>query len=60
LLSTGTATVGRWVLGYERRGITYAPLIQVDFPELAEHGIVIFREFIELQLISAFRKKGVS
>ncbi len=56
LLQVERAKVRRWIHGYR----SYPPLFHSDFPELIQDDIVTFTDLMELRLISAFRRYGVS
>ncbi len=55
------ASVRRWLLGYHRKGQEYLPLWS---PELAHEElgepVVSFRDLLELRLVAAFERHGVS
>lgn len=54
-LSRGTAC--RWIDGYERRGRRYEPLVRVA---ATGSETVTWEEFVEVRLISEYRRLGVS
>lgn len=61
LVRADTTAVRRWLLGYQRTGQRYEPLWT---PELAEAGlgepVIGFRDLLELRLVAAFERHGVS
>lgn len=61
LVGADSAAVRRWVLGYSRRGTAYPPLWtpEVNAAELGEAAIG-FRDLLELRLVAAFARHGVS
>lgn len=61
LLHADVASVRRWMTGYTRKGRVYAPLWR---PELESADLtcpsISFRDLLELRMVAAFAKHGVS
>ncbi len=56
LLELPTDTVRRWLDGYERQGVHYAPVVRV---EPTGEDIVTWGEFVELGYLREYRRKKV-
>lgn len=61
LAEADPAAVRRWLLGYTRKGQRYAPLWQGELAN-ADLGepVIGFRDLLELRLVAAFERHGVS
>ena len=57
LLGLSRGTAYRWIDGYERRGRRYEPLVRVA---TSGSETVTWGEFVEVRLISEYRRQGVS
>ncbi len=57
LLGLRRGTAARWIDGYERRCVRYQPLVRMN---TTGSQIVTWGEFVEVRLISEYRRQGVS
>ncbi len=57
LLGISPGTAARWIDGYERSGRGYGPLVR---SERSGSDLVTWGEFVEVRLISEYRRQGVS
>lgn len=61
LVGADSAAVRRWLLGYERRGRSYEPLWDPELKnEYVGEPVIGFRDLLELRLVAAFERHGVS
>ncbi len=59
-----SATIRRWVFGYARRRngerVEYQPISVPEIGRIEKHLVVGFRDLLEVRIVHAFRKAGVS